>query len=100
MASFIRAAVAFVLIAALASGQVPTPPTAEPLPPVVGKAPAADGKLPAGVRLRLGSERFREPNYINAANLSPDGKLLAICGGSQQIRFLDVATGVEVRRIG
>ena len=96
----ICAAVAFV-VAGVASGQVPTkPPTLEPLPPVVGKTPAADGKLPSSVRLRLGSNKFREPNYISAASLSPDGKTLAVCSNSQQIRFLDVATGTEIRRIG
>ncbi|MSR53445.1 MAG: hypothetical protein EXS09_09190 [Gemmataceae bacterium] len=61
--------------------------------------PASDGKLPDGARLRLGSGKFREPNFISAASLSPDGKLLAICGGSTTVRFLDVSTGLEVRRI-
>jgi len=61
--------------------------------------PAVEGKLPDGARLRLGSGKFREANYISAASLSPDGKLLAICGGSTTVRFLDVATGAEVRRI-
>src|SRR5262245_29134789 len=67
--------------------------------PGPGTVTPASDKLPDGVRLRLGSNLFREPNYVNAASLSPDGKLLAVCGGSQMIRFLDVSTGKEVRRI-
>src|SRR5262245_13023616 len=61
--------------------------------------PADENKLPPGARLRLGSNKFREPNYVSAASLSPDGKTLAVCGGSQMVRFLDVATGKEVRKI-
>jgi WD40 repeat protein len=56
------------------------------------------GKLPDGARMRLGSNLFREANYVSAASLSPDGKTLAVCGGSQMIRFLDVSTGKELRR--
>jgi WD40 repeat protein len=69
------------------------------LPPSKGSGPADDGKLPEGVRLRLGSSKFREANYIQSASLSPDGKVMAVNTGQQMIRFLDVATGKEVRRI-
>ena len=83
-----------------AQPQIPPPP----LPPggpggPSGPAPAPDGKLPEGARLRLGSSKFREASYIQAASLSPDGKLMAVNTGQQMIRFLDVATGKEVRRI-
>ena len=61
--------------------------------------PTTPGKLPEGASRRLGSDLFREPNYISAASISPDGKTLAVCGGSQIIRFLDIATGKELRRI-
>jgi|GEM_PF-2341745 len=99
MASSIRIATLASLFAAIAvaSGQVQTTPPAG-APPVA--TPLAEGKLPAGVRLRLGSDKFREPNYIQAASLSPDGKLIAVGNGSQQVRLLEVATGKEVRRIG
>lgn len=83
------------------------PPPAVPSPAGVGTGtigpavvPVPSGKLPDAVRLRLGSSLFREPNYINAVSLSPDAKLLAVCGGTQMIRFLDVNSGKEVRRIG
>jgi WD40 repeat protein len=94
-----RAVLFLVALAAVAAGQPQPVPTKPASPVPEGKAPAPD-KLPEGVRLRLGSNKFREPNYINAVSLSPDGKLLAVCGGQQTIRFLDVATGTEVRRIG
>lgn len=88
----------------------PVPPPVAPRPAMTGPAgsfgsgpgsgPAVgSGKLPAGVRIRLGSDLFREPNYVSAASLSPDGKQIAICGGSNVIRFLEVATGKESRRI-
>jgi WD40 repeat protein len=98
MIHFIRVCSIVVLLeAAVSYGQPQQPPT--PIPSSI--KPPGDGKLPEHVRLRLGSDRFREPNYISAASLSPDGKELAICGGNtQSIRFLDVATGKELRRIG
>jgi WD40 repeat protein len=104
----IRFASAFILLAAglVASAQGPV----RPVPTGSGRAypsgtggpsftPATPGKLPDGARRRLGSDLFREPNYISAASISPDGKTLAVCGGSQIIRFLDIATGKELRRI-
>src|SRR5262245_29003568 len=98
-----RIASLFCVLAALnaaATAQVKTTPppvsktTGGPAAPVV-----TPGKLPEGARMRLGSDLFRDPNYISAASLSPDGKLLAICGGSTIVRFLDVATGKEDHRI-
>jgi WD40 repeat protein len=77
------------IVVAVAAGQEPK-----------AKPPADEAKLPPDVRLRLGSNKFREANYVSAASLAPDGKTLAVCGGSQMVRFLDVATGKEVRRIG
>ena len=83
-------------VAAVAAAQPmrAQPPVIEPDPP------AGEEKVPDGARLRLGSSKFREANYINAAALSPDGKVMAVCGGGQTIRFLEVATGKELRRIG
>jgi WD40 repeat protein len=85
------------VVVGTAAGQVQTTPPLGTPPPSPG-SPPGDGKLPEGVRLRLGSDRFRDPNHISAASLSPDGKTLAVCGGSQVIRFLDLGTGREVRR--
>ena len=59
-----------------------------------------DGTSPDNVRLRLGSNKFRDPFALTVASLSPDGKLIAVFNGQQTIRFLDVATGNEVRRFG
>ncbi len=53
--------------------------------------------LPAGARARLGTLRFRVADHVNAAALSPDGKVLAISG--QGITLLDAVTGKEVRRL-
>jgi WD40 repeat protein len=91
-----------VLDTAIAIAQPKLPPP--PLPPAGPKGspiitPSASGKLPESARMRLGTDLFRDPNYISAASLSPDGKLLAICGGSTIVRFLDVATGKEDHRI-
>lgn len=96
--------------AAFAQPKIPPAPP-PPLPPVgpggpppfpgaTGALPAPSDKLPEGVRLRLGSSKFREGNYVSAASVSPDGTVLAVCGGQQMIRFLEVATGKELRRIG
>lgn len=93
------AALTVVALASASLGQGKKPVPKVPLSPP-GDTPAVeDGKLPDGARLRLGSSKFREPNYVNAASLSPDGKVLAVCGGTQMIRFLDVATGKEIRRV-
>src|SRR5215204_6842302 len=70
---------------------------AAPVGPAV--IPVPSGTLPDSVRLRLGSNLFRDPNYISATALSPEGKVLAVCGGSQIVRFLDLQTGQDVRRI-
>ena len=61
-------------------------------------APAQDARLPDGVRLRLGTDRFREPSRIEAAALSPDGKRVAVYSSGQTVRILDVASGNELRR--
>jgi WD40 repeat protein len=101
MISFIRATALVALVAAPgASGQVQKPPPGGPPVPIPSPATEPEGKLPAGVRFRLGSDKFREPNYINSASISPDGRVLAIADGSQRIRFLEVATGKEIRRFG
>src|SRR5262245_8856079 len=99
MLSFIRATALVTLAGAGASGQVQKPPPGGPPIPVPSRA-EPEGTLPEGVRFRLGSDKFREPNYINSASISPDGRVLAIADGSQKIRFLDVGSGKEIRRFG
>jgi WD40 repeat protein len=69
-----------------------------PLLILVAPALGQEPKLPDGVRLRLGTDKFREAAYINAAALSPDGKRVAVYSSGQTIRILDVATGAELRR--
>src|SRR5258708_3449836 len=90
------AVLAVLTVAAIAPAPLNPPPTP---PPPVPTSPTEDGKLPDIVRLRLGTSKFREANYIQAASLSPDGKLIAV-GNGQTIRFLEVATGKEDHRIG
>jgi WD40 repeat protein len=66
------------------------------------KAPAAVDQygdpLPGGARARLGTVRFRLPEYMQTAALAPDGKLLAV-SNYQTIALLDTRTGREVRRL-
>ena len=59
----------FVVAVSIGYAQPPLPSTPIPAPSSI--KPPGDGKLPEHVRLRLGSDRFREPNYISAASLSP-----------------------------
>jgi WD40 repeat protein len=94
MRCFRFAMIALLSMASLAAAQLQKDPP--PATPTL----ADDGKLPDGARLRLGSSKFRDANYISTASLSPDGKIIAICAGQQTIRFLDIATGKEVRRFG
>jgi WD40 repeat protein len=76
-----------------------------PAAPVTGQTPGAPAAvdphgdpLPAGARARLGTVRFRLPEYMQTAALAPDGKLLAV-GNYQNIALLDTRTGREVRRL-
>ena len=91
------AILAILVIIGVADAQ-PGPGKPGPAPTTSGPATATDGKLPEGVRVRLGTSKFREPNYIQAAGLSPDGKTIAI-GNGNLVRFLEVATGKEDHRI-
>lgn len=70
------------------------------VPPTSSKTPDAKSTLaPLEPKFVLGSTLFREPSYINAASLTPDGKEVAVCSNSTLVRFLDVATGKETRTI-
>ena len=88
-------------LAGPAAAQVPPPvppPVTPPVPVGDPAKPTADDKLPAEAVLRLGSPRFREANFVNAAALSPDGKTLAVCNNNNVIRLLDAVSGKEVRK--
>jgi WD40 repeat protein len=74
------------------------------LAPVVRAEPPArtdaqGDPLPAGALLRIGTIRFRDGNFSNVVALSPDGKTLAVAGGNQGVRLLDLATGKELRTL-
>src|SRR5262245_54748712 len=68
-------------------------------PPGAGRVDAYGDPLPAGALARLGTVRFRSGDYISAVALAPDGKTLAVAEQRQVIRFLDAATGKELRRL-
>jgi WD40 repeat protein len=53
--------------------------------------------LPPGAILRMGSTRLKHSQA--AVAFSKDGKLLISAGDSGDVRFWDVATGKEVRRM-
>jgi WD40 repeat protein len=59
---------------------------------------ACGDPLPADALARFGTARFRDNGNLSDSALSPDGKLLAVAG-SNEIRFLDTASGKVVRRI-
>src|SRR4051812_9423465 len=69
---------------------------------VPGAAPPALDRhgdpLPAGAIARLGTSRFRTGGYTPGAQMSPDGRLIAVSVG-QGFRLFDTTTGKEVRRI-
>lgn len=67
-----------------------------------GRLDAHGDPLPPGAVARLGTVRFRPTGYQGNSTvaLSPDGKVLAVGGPpTNQLTFLDTATGKEVRRI-
>ena len=52
--------------------------------------------LPRGAIARLGTERFRQGNFVYGMCLSPDGKKLASIGGNPIIHIWDALTGKEI----
>lgn len=54
--------------------------------------------LPQGAVARLGTVRFRHDNWIMAAAVSPDHKVIA-GGYSGRVRFWDRATGMELHHV-
>lgn len=75
-------------------------------PPAVAKteappAPRTDrygDPLPEGALLRLGTERFRQGNFIYGIALAPDGRTIVSIGGNSVVHVWDAATGRERRR--
>lgn len=56
--------------------------------------------LPEGAIARFGSIRFRHDTLeINSIAFSPDGKLLASCGGDTTVRIWAVPTGRQIHRL-
>jgi RNA polymerase sigma factor (sigma-70 family) len=55
--------------------------------------------LPPEALARLGTNRFRQGNFITAAAVSPDGKTVVSVGGNSPIHLWDLETGKEIRRL-
>jgi len=79
---------------------------AQEIPPKFGsKEPALfdrDGEpLPAGAIARLGSLHFRHGASLRDLAVSPDGKVLVTVAAfvGSEIRFWEMATGKEIRRL-
>jgi WD40 repeat protein len=86
------------LLAGLALALAPAGRVAAQAPKATAAVDQHGDPLPAGARARLGTVRFRLPEYMQAAALAPDGKLLAV-SNYQTIALLDTGTGREVRRL-
>jgi RNA polymerase sigma factor (sigma-70 family) len=64
--------------------------------------PALDTRgdpLPDGAACRMGTVRLRHPGGVSHSIFLPDGKTLVSAGGDWSLRFWDLATGKEVRRL-
>lgn len=71
-----------------------SPPAAPSIPLWEDADVSGDGlALPAGAIARLGDCRFRHPDRLTAAALSPNGKLFASAGHDSHLRLWDARTG-------
>lgn len=59
----------------------------------------AGDPLPDGAVMRLGTTRLRQRQGVNGVAFSPDGTHLVSMGWEESIRFWDVETGRQVRRL-
>ncbi len=64
---------------------------------LVGEAPAQPEPLPPGALLRLGTTRLRQGGSVYRLTFTPDSKTLISSGTG--VRFWDVTTGLETRRL-
>jgi WD40 repeat protein len=62
-------------------------------------AESKNDPLPPGARARLGSGRLVHSSQVFSLAFSPDGKQLVSTGADGQVRFWDVETGHELKRI-
>jgi len=70
--------------------------------PNVGNAQRTDchgDPLPEGAIARLGTVRLRHGNFVSCVTFSPDGAFLVSAGTEGTIRFWDLPTGKEIRRL-
>lgn len=58
-----------------------------------------DDPLPEGATLRLGTTRLRQRQGVEGVAFSPDGTQLVSTGWGDSIRFWDVKTGRQIRRL-
>jgi WD40 repeat protein len=64
-----------------------------------GPAPAGDGPLPEGAIFRFGTRLFRHDGTVTGLAFTPDRKALISSSADQTVRFWDLATGKELRRL-
>jgi RNA polymerase sigma factor (sigma-70 family) len=55
--------------------------------------------LPPDALARMGTVRLRHGSWVACTAFAPDGKLLASGGADRAVRFWEVATGKEIRRL-
>jgi WD40 repeat protein len=87
--------IACVLLAMPGSTFAGEPPPSKP--PAAARGDAFGDPLPLGVRLRLGTTRFRHVGSVYCLAFTPDGKTLASCSwGTRDVRLWEVATAREL----